>query len=181
MTLEVDRDQAERVSVAMRLGRLSLAVRSTNTSRQAAEPHGQTDTVWASDVSAALSHDVAVTITTQCAYSRIGRQQGIPLLMCPISMRPNLLRPNMVRPNLLKRAKSRVTHALLEISIAAMVIGTPWGVATAVAQPAAPTAPRAAPGPLRAGCAAGCASRASRTTRRAIDAAGRAIARCAHA
>jgi pilus assembly protein CpaB len=62
VTLEVNRDQAERVSVAMRLGRLSLAVRSADTSRQASEPHGQTDTVWASDVSAALSHDVAVTV-----------------------------------------------------------------------------------------------------------------------
>jgi pilus assembly protein CpaC len=57
--------------------------------------------------------------------------------MSQISMRPTLL-----QPHLLRRAKTHLTHVLLEISIAAMVIGTPWGVATAVAQQAAPAAPR---------------------------------------
>lgn len=57
VTLEVDRDQAERVSVATRLGRLSLAVRSADIAHQTPDPHDPSKTVWASDVSAALSHD----------------------------------------------------------------------------------------------------------------------------
>jgi pilus assembly protein CpaB len=57
VTLEVNSDQAERVSVATRLGRLSLAVRSADTAHQQAGPPIWTGTVWASDVSAALSHD----------------------------------------------------------------------------------------------------------------------------
>jgi pilus assembly protein CpaB len=59
VTLEVNRDQAERVSVATRLGRLSLAVRSADIVHQQPDPHTQPATIWASDVSAALSHDVA--------------------------------------------------------------------------------------------------------------------------
>jgi len=59
VTLEVNRDQAERVSVAMRLGRVSLAVRSADTANQPADPLPAATTVWAGDVSAALSHDVA--------------------------------------------------------------------------------------------------------------------------
>jgi pilus assembly protein CpaB len=59
VTLEVNRDQAERVSVATRLGRLSLAVRSADTAHQQPDTHPQPATIWASDVSAALSHDVA--------------------------------------------------------------------------------------------------------------------------
>ncbi len=59
VTLEVNRDQAERVSVATRLGRLSLAVRSADIAHQQPDPHVQPPTIWASDVSAALSHDVA--------------------------------------------------------------------------------------------------------------------------
>jgi pilus assembly protein CpaB len=57
VTLEVNRDQAERVSVATRLGRLSLAVRSADTAHQQPDPHVPSGTVWASDVSAALNHD----------------------------------------------------------------------------------------------------------------------------
>ncbi len=57
VTLEVNQDQAERVSVATRLGRLSLAVRSADIAHQQPNAHPQPPTVWASDVSAALSHD----------------------------------------------------------------------------------------------------------------------------
>jgi len=57
VTLEVNSDQAERVSVAMRLGRLSLAVRSADIAHQPPGPRLWTGTVWASDVSAALGHD----------------------------------------------------------------------------------------------------------------------------
>lgn len=59
VTLEVSRDQAERVSVATRLGRLSLAVRSADTAHQLPDSNTPSGTVWASDVSAALSHDAA--------------------------------------------------------------------------------------------------------------------------
>jgi pilus assembly protein CpaB len=64
VTLEVNQDQAERVSVATRLGRLSLSVRSAELAAHqdgVAAPHVPPPTVWASDVSAALSHDVAPT------------------------------------------------------------------------------------------------------------------------
>ena len=50
VTLEVDQDQAQRVSVATRLGHLSLSVRSSNGTQQANQgnaPHGPT---WARDV-----------------------------------------------------------------------------------------------------------------------------------
>jgi len=64
VTLEVNQDQAERVSVATRLGRLSLSVRSADTTHPEPAPlHAQPPTVWASDVSAALSHDVAPSPT----------------------------------------------------------------------------------------------------------------------
>ncbi len=59
VTLEVDQDQAERVSVATRLGRLSLSVRSADTAHQPQVARSAPPTVWASDVSAALSHDAA--------------------------------------------------------------------------------------------------------------------------
>lgn len=60
VTLEVNQDQAERVSVATRLGRLSLAVRSADIAHQPANPtHPSPPTVWASDVSAALNHDLS--------------------------------------------------------------------------------------------------------------------------
>lgn len=61
VTLEVDHDQAERVSVATRLGRLSLAVRSADTTHQQTDTRGAAKTIWASDVSDALSHDAAPT------------------------------------------------------------------------------------------------------------------------
>ncbi|GAC1340327.1 MAG: Flp pilus assembly protein CpaB [Acetobacteraceae bacterium] len=57
VTLEVTSVEAERVSVATRIGRLSLAVRSAERSA-AAEPV-QPKTTWASDVSPALGTDVA--------------------------------------------------------------------------------------------------------------------------
>ena len=52
VTLEVSQDQAERISVAMRLGRLSLSVRSAEGNSGTAT--GGTTTTWAGDVSAAL-------------------------------------------------------------------------------------------------------------------------------
>jgi pilus assembly protein CpaB len=54
VTLEVTGDQAERVSVAVRLGRLSLAVRSAESSKVAAKPSSPMKTTWAVDVSPAL-------------------------------------------------------------------------------------------------------------------------------
>jgi pilus assembly protein CpaB len=54
VTLEVTQDQAERVSVAVRLGRLSLAVRSAESSKVAAKPSSSMKTTWAVDVSPAL-------------------------------------------------------------------------------------------------------------------------------
>jgi pilus assembly protein CpaB len=55
VTLEVTQDQAERVSVATRLGRLSLAVRSAEASPAAsARPSSGPNTTWAVDVSPAL-------------------------------------------------------------------------------------------------------------------------------
>jgi pilus assembly protein CpaB len=55
VTLEVTQDQAERVSVATRLGRLSLSVRSAETSPDAsAKPSSGPNTTWAVDVSPAL-------------------------------------------------------------------------------------------------------------------------------
>lgn len=54
VTLEVTEDQAERISVAMRLGRLSLAVRSADASKRPRQAQTRVDTTWASDVSPAL-------------------------------------------------------------------------------------------------------------------------------
>jgi pilus assembly protein CpaB len=65
VTLEVPPNDAERVSVAMRVGRLSLSVRSVDGASRgeggAYKPELQTQTnpTWASDVSAALGRDVA--------------------------------------------------------------------------------------------------------------------------
>jgi pilus assembly protein CpaB len=56
--MEVTSDQAERVSVATRLGRLSLAVRSADHAPVAAAADPP-KTTWASDVSPALGADVA--------------------------------------------------------------------------------------------------------------------------
>jgi len=54
VTLEVSKEQAERVSVAVRLGKLSLSVRSAETSPAGATPAAGRNTTWASDVSPAL-------------------------------------------------------------------------------------------------------------------------------
>jgi pilus assembly protein CpaB len=55
VTLEVTQEQAERVSVATRLGRLSLSVRSAETSLTAStKPSSGSNTTWAVDVSPAL-------------------------------------------------------------------------------------------------------------------------------
>jgi pilus assembly protein CpaB len=55
VTLEVTPDQAERISVAMRLGRLSLSVRSADgTHGTTVASAGGTNTTWAVDVSPAL-------------------------------------------------------------------------------------------------------------------------------
>ncbi|HVC63816.1 MAG TPA: Flp pilus assembly protein CpaB [Acetobacteraceae bacterium] len=54
VTLEVTEEQAERISVATRLGRLSLSVRSADTSQASAHPKSGANTVWAGDVSPAL-------------------------------------------------------------------------------------------------------------------------------
>jgi pilus assembly protein CpaB len=58
VTMEVTSDQAERVAVATRIGRLSLAVRSAD-HVLAAMPPASAKTTWASDVSPALGTDVA--------------------------------------------------------------------------------------------------------------------------
>ena len=57
MTFEVDRDQAKRVSVATRLGRLWLATRSGDTAHQASDPHLASPTVWASEAVAVPGQD----------------------------------------------------------------------------------------------------------------------------
>jgi hypothetical protein len=57
VTFEVDRDQAERVSAATRLGRLWLAPHSTDTARRSPDPHPADPTPWASEVVAVLGHD----------------------------------------------------------------------------------------------------------------------------
>jgi pilus assembly protein CpaB len=54
VTLEVTEEQAERVSVATRLGRLSLSVRSADGSPRSAQATSGTSTTWAVDVSPAL-------------------------------------------------------------------------------------------------------------------------------
>ncbi|HUN42569.1 MAG TPA: Flp pilus assembly protein CpaB [Acetobacteraceae bacterium] len=54
VTLEVTEKEAEDVSVAVRLGQLSLAVRSADASKIAANPPSQMRTTWAVDVSPAL-------------------------------------------------------------------------------------------------------------------------------
>jgi pilus assembly protein CpaB len=58
VTLEVSTNDAQAVQVAVRLGRLSLSVRPADGTTEASA-HGQTATTWASDVSPALTHDVA--------------------------------------------------------------------------------------------------------------------------
>jgi pilus assembly protein CpaB len=70
VTMEVTSTQAERVSVATRIGRLSLAVRSADRA-VAATPVAAAKTTWASDVSPALGTDVA-----QGASSKLHVFQG---------------------------------------------------------------------------------------------------------
>jgi pilus assembly protein CpaB len=57
--MEVTPDQAERVSVATRIGRLSLAVLSADSPKTTTTVGGSKTTTWASDVSPALGTDVA--------------------------------------------------------------------------------------------------------------------------
>jgi len=54
VTLEVSQAQAERVSVAIRLGKLSLSVRSAEGAADGARVAAAPNTTWASDVSPAL-------------------------------------------------------------------------------------------------------------------------------
>jgi pilus assembly protein CpaB len=61
VTLEVTQTEAEHVSVAIRLGRLSLSVRSAGPQPlQTAGAEPQAATTWARDVSPALANDVPV-------------------------------------------------------------------------------------------------------------------------
>jgi pilus assembly protein CpaB len=57
VTLEVTQAEAEQVSVAIRLGRLSLSVRSADGPVRTANTEPQTTTTWARDVSPALAND----------------------------------------------------------------------------------------------------------------------------
>jgi len=59
VTMEVTPAQAERVSVATRIGRLSLAVRSADNAKAVTTIPVPETTIWASDVSPALGTDVA--------------------------------------------------------------------------------------------------------------------------
>jgi pilus assembly protein CpaB len=76
VTLEVDRDQAERVSVAVRLGHLSLAVRSADVAHGAPASGAPTGTVWASDVSAALGQDAPAPTTVRPMHVFSGATDG---------------------------------------------------------------------------------------------------------
>ena len=61
VTLEVTQTEAEHVSVAIRLGRLSLSVRSAGPQPlQTAGAEPQAATTWARDVSPALANDTPV-------------------------------------------------------------------------------------------------------------------------
>lgn len=59
VTLEVTQEQAERVSVAVRLGRLSLSVRSAESAPPGTRLAAQPNTTWADDVSPALGAEAA--------------------------------------------------------------------------------------------------------------------------
>lgn len=73
ITLEVTQEQAERVSVATRLGRLSLAVRSADSPPTTTKVAGAPDTTWAVDVSPALGAEPpAPTQNTLRVYSGAG-------------------------------------------------------------------------------------------------------------
>jgi pilus assembly protein CpaB len=57
VTLEVSSEQVERLSVAMRIGRLSLSLRSASENQTQTEPY--TRPIWARDVSPALGAEAA--------------------------------------------------------------------------------------------------------------------------
>jgi pilus assembly protein CpaB len=63
VTLEVTEEQAERLSIAMQLGHLSLSVRSADQTPQTGAAHK--DTIWALDVSPALDADHAPPVGGQ--------------------------------------------------------------------------------------------------------------------
>jgi pilus assembly protein CpaB len=65
VTMEVTPAQAERVAVAIRIGALSLAVRSADNVPAATPADSPRTTTWASDVSHALGADVAVGARNQ--------------------------------------------------------------------------------------------------------------------
>jgi len=73
VTMEVTSAQAERVSVATRIGRLSLAVRSADRTLPAT-PVPAPKTTWASDVSPALGTNVA-----QGAHSELHVFRGLEM------------------------------------------------------------------------------------------------------
>jgi pilus assembly protein CpaB len=58
VTLEVNKNDAQGVQVAVRLGKLSLSVRPADGAIDAPGDHGPIATTWASDVSPALAGDV---------------------------------------------------------------------------------------------------------------------------
>jgi len=74
VTLEVTQEQAERVTVAVRLGRLSLAVRSADSPPPGTPAAVTPNTTWADDVSPALGADStpAPTQRTLRVYSGDG-------------------------------------------------------------------------------------------------------------
>lgn len=76
VTLEVDREQAERVSVATRLGPLSLAVRSADTTQGKPVIGTPKGTVWASDVSSALGQDATAPAVTHPVHVFSGAADG---------------------------------------------------------------------------------------------------------
>lgn len=77
VTLEVNRDEAERVSVATRLGHLTLAVRSADVSGGSAAANAKkTETVWARDVSPALGQEDAPVVTVHPVHVFSGTGDG---------------------------------------------------------------------------------------------------------
>ncbi len=73
ITLEVTESQAQRISVALQLGRLSLSVRAAEPSQTLPGGRGDQATVWAFDVSPALGADkTPVTTGTVRIYSGSG-------------------------------------------------------------------------------------------------------------
>ena len=84
VTLEVTQEQAERVSVATRLGRLSLSVRSADSHRlRATQVAAAPNTTWAVDVSPALGAERPPhrRRTRMRGLSRLRRRKGVQVLM----------------------------------------------------------------------------------------------------